>query len=74
MYFTFSVTSKDFLGAKTILRQNLRQQQDSSNGWKSKQEAAMKELPPQVGGAGPVRSLEGYKIVGTIVERFKLDP
>ena len=40
---------------------------------KSKQEAAMKELPPQVGGAGPVRSLEGYKIVGTIVERFKLD-
>ena len=34
----------------------------------------MKELPPQVGGAGPVRSLEGYKIVGTIVERFKLDP
>ena len=41
---------------------------------KSKQEAAMKELPPQIGGAGPVRSLEGYKIVGTIVERFKLDP
>ena len=34
----------------------------------------MKELPPQVGGAGPVRSLGGYKIVGTIVERFKLDP
>ena len=35
----------------------------------------MKELPPQVGGgAGPVRSLQGYKIVGTIVERFKLDP
>ena len=34
----------------------------------------MKELPPQVGKAGPVRSLEGYKIVGTVVERFKLDP
>ena len=67
MYFTFSVISKDYLDPKTATR---------FINWlkKSKQEAAMKELPPQVGGVGPVRSLQGYKIVGTIVERFKLDP
>ena len=71
MYYTFSVTSKDYLAPKTKFKTTTR-----SIKWlkKSKQEAAMKELPPQVGGAGPVRSLEGYKIVGTIVERFKLDP
>ena len=54
---TFITCISHFLSHLKIIwlpRQNLRQQQHKINQMaeKSKQEAAMKELPPQVGGTG----------------------